>query len=460
MITRLLKPFLSTTIIAATAIGLSACGGSSSDDSSYSDSYLQFYNGSANSASTIMAEVDSSALGSAAYGDSTSVFTLESGSMDLEFYRTDADDQEVSIEEREVTLRDGEKLLVVLSGDYASPSFEEFRIKREDLADHFRLFVTSVIPDGQSYDLYMSDAGAPFSAASLLGTVNYQGLTEMTYWDPDTDSDDFDEGEYVVYLTLPGEQTPVFESPTIDFIYATEYTMVLRKTTGAIQGNVEIDLVINSSLVDNYADAEATAQYRVYNSLDNLGSVTISFDGNVEESDTVTLQANTLSEFNATNYGDYRLSASTSEDASVAFNNRLVTLNQGESKAIVIYQDSDNKLTSLSFTESILPQVYDHQVQVANLVSDFFDVDFYFVRKDETIETAEYRVLGLDYAQTGRIILPSDYYELIAVYDDNNDTQVLLDRTTLLGVNEETNYIITIEKDVNSATGYVISLLH
>lgn len=102
MITRLLKPFLSTTIIAATAIGLSACGGSSSDDSSYSDSYLQFYNGSANSASTIMAEVDSSALGSAAYGDSTSVFTLESGSMDLEFYRTDADDQEVSIEEREV----------------------------------------------------------------------------------------------------------------------------------------------------------------------------------------------------------------------------------------------------------------------------------------------------------------------------------------------------------------------
>ena len=191
-----------------------------------------------------------------------------------------------------------------------------------------------------------------------------------------------------------------------------------------------------------------------------VSTIAISFDGNVEESDTVTLQANTLSEFNATNYGDYRLSASTSEDASVAFNNRLVTLNQGESKAIVIYQDSDNKLTSLSFTESILPQVYDHQVQVANLVSDFFDVDFYFVRKDETIETAEYRVLGLDYAQTGRITLPSDYYELIAVYDDNNDTQVLLDRTTLLGVNEETNYIITIEKDVNSATGYVISLLH
>lgn len=442
------------------ALMLSACGGSSSDDTDDSDAYLQFYNGSANSAATTMRETDGSVLGSATFSDTTSVFSLAKGVMALDFFRTDADDQEVLLEEREVTLRNAEKLLVVLSGDYKSPVFNEYRIKREVLDDHFRLLVTSVIPDSKSYDLYMSDAGAPFSAANFLGNINYQSLDEVTYWDPDSVSVDFDEGEYVIYLTEAGQSTPIFESPTIDFIYATEYVLALRTTTGAIEGNLEVDLIINSSLVTRYADAEASAQYRVYNSLDDLGSVSLSLNGTNANANNLEMLPNTISEFNAVDFGDYRLSATTSEDPSVAFNNRLVTLNQGESKAIVIYQDADNKLTSLSFTESALPQVFDHQVQIANLVADYFDVDFYFVRKDETIETAEYRVLGLDYAQSGKITLPSDYYELIAVFDDNNDTQVLLDRTELQGINQEANYILTIESAPDAPTGYRISLLH
>ncbi|MFT5840367.1 MAG: hypothetical protein ACI9UT_002878, partial [Flavobacteriales bacterium] len=42
-----------------------------------------------------------------------------------------------------------------------------------------------------------------------------------------------------------------------------------------------------------------------------------------------------------------------------------------------------------------------------------------------------YQVAGLVYKESRSLTLPSNSYELIAVYDDNNDTQVLLDRTEL-----------------------------
>jgi len=452
-----MKNFLLPTLLLSIML-LSACGSSSDDEEEvFADAYLQFYNGSANSAATIMAEVDGNTLGSATYGDASGLITAESGEVELEFFRIDADDQEVTLEEVTVDLSDGEKVLMILSGDYENPSFIEHRYIREDLEDHFRLFATSVISGSVSYDLYMSAAGEPFSAANLLGNVVYEQFDELTYWDPDTDSDDFDEGEYVLYVTEPGSNEPFFESATISFAYDTEYVLALRTTSGAIQNNVVIDLIINSSAVANYADEDATAQYRIYNSLDDSGAISLSLAGNEGTNYDTTLTANTLSEFNEVEFGDYRLTALLAEEG---FNNRLVTLNQGESKAIILYRDEADNLNSISFEESNLPQVFDHQLQIVNLVPDYFDIDFYFVRKDETIESADYLVSGLDYEEIRSITLPSDFYELIAVYDGNNDTQVLLDRTELLGINEEVNYIITVEKTVDSATGFKISILY
>lgn len=58
------------------------------------------------------------------------------------------------------------------------------------------------------------------------------------------------------------------------------------------------------------------------------------------------------------------------------------------------------------------------------------------------------------------ITLPNDFYELIAVFDDSNDTQLLLDRTELLGIDEEVNYIVTVEKTADSDKGFNISILN
>ncbi|MFT4938513.1 MAG: hypothetical protein ACI88A_001541 [Paraglaciecola sp.] len=454
------KQFILPFCITLPIVFLTACGSSSDgEEEVYADSYLQFYNGSANSATTFMGEVDGGTLSSAAYGDSSSLISAESGEVELEFYRMDADDQEILLEELTATLADGEKLLLVLSGDYESPTINEYRFEREELEDHFRLFGTSVITDVSSYDLYMSDAGTPFSAANFLGTLNYNGFVEMAYWDTDSDSDDFDEGDYILYLTEPGASEPFFESATVSFNFDTEYVLVLRTTAGAIKNSVAVDLIINSSTVSSYADADAAAQYRVYNSIDVVESLNLSLDGNDGTTKEIEVSSNALSQFEVVDFGDYRLSAVAEDDETINFNNRLVTLNQGQSKAIVLYQDKNDVLSSLSFDESTLPQIFEHQIQIANLLPDFLDIDLYFVRSDETIETAEYQISSLDFAESRSLSIPSGYYELIAVYDDNTDAQVLLDRTALVGINEEANYIITVEKTDDSVTGYKISLL-
>ena len=46
------------------------------------------------------------------------------------------------------------------------------------------------------------------------------------------------------------------------------------------------------------------------------------------------------------------------------------------------------------------------------------------------------------------------------MFDDSNDTQFVLDTNEWLRINEEVNYIITIEKTDDSDSGFKISVLY
>jgi hypothetical protein len=444
---------------------ITACGSSSSDEeSAYPSSYIQFYNGSANSSTTSL-YVDDSLLGSSSYGDATSLGTLDADDVELEFRRIDADNKTVVVKTLSTNLKAGTKTLFVLSGDYAAADIVELSFNRETLEDHFRLFTTSVVTSVPQYDVYMGEDGAPFSDATLVSKANYQTLDEAVYWAPDastvTDaSDDFDLDAYVIYLTLPGESEPIYESPTISFIYSTEYVIAVRNTAGALRNNLILDVIVNSTAVASYADVNASSQYRIYNSLDEDSALTVSLTGNKDQDDVVTLAPNSLSEFKQLAYGDYRLSASIESGQVSPLANRLLTLNQGESKAVVLYADSTHKLKSLAFIESALPQTYDHEIKVANLVQDFTDLEIYFVRNDETIQTAKYKLSSLDFEESRSIVLPRDYYEIVAVYDDGSGNELLLERTVTIGFNEEVNYIVTIEKSAAAPSGYSVAILH
>ncbi len=409
-------------------LGLTACGGSGSSSSDYSYAYIQFYNASPNGANVEMREVDGDSFGSAQFGDTTSMYSMDDGELELEFIRTDSDDQEVFIDEITVNLKTGYKTIVVMSGDFSNPVFTTYSYKRETLEDHFRLFALSVAVDESSYDFYMSESGDPFEAANFLGTVTTGDMIEFDFWDADDDSEYFDEG-------------------------------TLRDVSGAIQEGLVVDTILNSSSVTALTDVEADSQYRIYNSTNLDAELQVTFGGNTDEEDvSFTLAAGELSEFSTIRYGDYRVTVTDPSGTVTSLSNKLITLNQGESKAILIY-NTNNKLGAATFVESGLPQAYDKTVNFINLVSDFDDVDFYLVRNDETIDTAEYDIQNLEFAESTSEVLPSDYYEVIAVYEDDNEEQVLLDRTALFGFTEEENYIVTVEP-ADTPTGYEINVLY
>lgn len=449
---------LSLPLLVCSAFLLPACGGSggSDSDNSYPEAYVQLYNGSANSASTSL-YIDNNALGDASYGEATGLYTQDAKEVTLSLRRTDASDKVVEVMSQDINLSDGHKSLYLMLGDYTDPELVEHKFERAELDDHFTLHAISTVAE-KEYDLYVAEAGAPLTDAHLMGSLMFGELVEAEYWDGDSDSADWNVDDYVVYLTEPGKTEVLYESGTMAFNFETEYVMVVRSSAGASQNNLIVDLIINSSRVPTYRDIRAGAQYRFYNSMETGIDLTATLKGNDIEKNT-DVAARELSAFSNVKYGDYQISAS-SEDAQWAFSNRLLTLNQGESKTVVLYRNAQDQLSSLAFEDSELPQVYEHEVNVANLVKDYSSIDIYFVRQDETVDTAQYKLLNLGFAESDDISLPSDYYEIIALYDDNSGNQTLLYRTQALAIDEEVNYLVSVEPDSSSASGYRVALLH
>jgi hypothetical protein len=452
----LLKSMLCTTF----SLFLLACGSSKDkeEESTYSASYLQFYNGSATSALTYMRAVNGTTLGSAVYGDATTLVTMDSGQLDLSFYRQDSDNKEVLVDEVKTTLNKGEKSLLVLSGSATAQNIVEHRFKRKELSSEFRLFVSSVIEGASQYDYYMAESGATFSEAHKLATLAYDSFSETAYWG--TSTENFKLGNYIVYLTLPGQIEPVFQSAPIAFSFSTEYAVFVRSTAGAHSGNLALDVVANSSSVTTYPDINESAQYRVYNSLPSgTSSLHVTLDGSAGNSNELDVQAKTLSSYTDMSFGSYRLSAQMLGDENLSINNHFVTLNQGASKAIVLYQKADNSLSSIFFNESTLPQSYQYQIDIVNLVADFASLELYFMRADETLDTAKYHISALNFAKSKSITLPDDRYEILALVT-SNDNQLLIDRSEQVEFEQGKNHIITIEKDLTSPTGYKIRVLN
>lgn len=424
---------------------LTACGGSSDDGSdSFPDAYIQFYNASPNSASTLLT-VDGDDISSSSFGDTTALYSLEGGDYDVELNWEDADGQEVMISEQNMNLRSGYKTLLIMAGDFDSPDIVEFSFQRSELEDEFYLYGMSGISDGGSYDLYIGDAGAPFSSANFISNINYLQTEQLTYWDNVDDQFAFPTGDYVLFLTEPGSDQVLFESQEVSFSFASDYFISVRNTSGANTDNLVVDIILNSTNITAQQDITATAQFRVYNALNDGVPLDVTISDGVDEF-SISSVGGELSEFTSVEFGDYQISASTS-DGEFNFNDRLMTLNQGDSKTIVIFEDPDLGLTSLNMDDSTLPQSFQHQVAVANLLPEFNDVDIYFVRNDETIETAQYSVTGLDYADNRNVTVPNDYYSVVVVHEDNLGIESLLYRSDVIDFTIDAVYIVTVEPD-------------
>ncbi|MBZ9612887.1 DUF4397 domain-containing protein [Rheinheimera maricola] len=442
--------FLTPCLVFSQLVMLTGCGSSSDDTSStYTSSYIQLYNGSANSANTrlILTDSDDSSylIGSASYTDATSLVDYTPDTYQFTLSRLNSSGDDVSVLESEIELKQSYKHLLLLSDDYASPDLLHIAFLRDDsLTDNFKLYVANLLSADHSYDLYISNSEQAFADATLVTTLSYQQISEPV---------EFALGNYKIYLTDAGSREPVFISPTYHFSYLTEYVLVPRLASGPLRGNIAVDIIGNSTTVSTLSDLDAVAQFRLYNSIDNLLNTQVMLNN---ETLLTELSSDTFSDYVQLDAADYRLTATDSSNA-IVIKNALLTLNQGESKAMVLYTNEYNAASAIVVEESLLPQIYDFDINVVNVIADYTALSLYFVAPSQTIDTTDLYISSLKYAAQTAISLPDGEYRVLLVHTDSNSNKTLLAETDFEQFVTGSNYLLIAEPDENYS--YKLSLL-
>lgn len=444
------------TLVCST-LWLTGCGGSSSSDESatYPTSYLQFYNGSANSATTSLVanKADSTtdlAIGSAGFADATPLQSMDAGNYSLELTYTSTSGSVTTVMTDKTELKNSQKTLLLMTGSYSSPELINLTFARDDtLDDQFKLILVNLINNGKTYDLYLGDSEKTFTEAVLVGSAGYKSITQAKTYDVDT---------YKLYLTEGGAKTVLFESDPIVLNYLTEYVMVARAAVGPGQGKYAIDIVVNTTSVSTLEDVNSNAQFRVYNSIDSVNPANIHL-GELSASPIFSgLPADTLSPYLETVAGDYRVSLSDQNNALI-MRNGLVTLNQGAVKTVVFYRDAAEKAAAITLTDSKLPQVFDFNFNAVNVIPGFDQVSIYFVKPGQTMETTGYYISTLNYASQSAVSLPVGEYTMYVVHKDANNNKILLAQTELMKLTAGSNYLLVAEPDYYANSGYKLSLV-
>ena len=444
------------TLVCST-LWLTGCGGSSSSDESatYPTGYLQFYNGSANSATTaVVATLNDSStdqtLGSAGFADATALQSMEAGTYTLELNYTATSGSVTTVLTDKTELKNSYKTLIMMTGDYANPELIDLTFARDDTLDaQFKVLMVNLINSGKTYDLYLGDAEKTFADAVLAGSAGYKAITQAKTYDVDN---------YILYLTEGGAKTVLFESDPISLNYLTEYVMVIRAAVGPGQGKFAIDVIGNTTSVTTLEDVNSNAQFRVYNSIDTVNPANIHL-GELSATPIFSgLPADTLSPYIETVAGDYRVSLSDA-DNQLIMRNGLVTLNQGAVKTVVFYQDAANKAAAITLTDSKLPQVFDFNFNVVNVIPGFDQVSVYFVKPGQTMETTANYISTLNYASQSPVSLPVGEYTMFVVHKEANNNKILLAQTELLKLTAGSNYLLVAEPDFYASSGYKLSLV-
>lgn len=441
-----------------TVVLLSACGGSSSDggNDTYPSSYLQFYNASTNSATTTLTLLSpdddddtETTVGSAAFGDSTSLVTITTEDYDLELSYTDNSGDEQIVKEDTLKTEKSQKTILFMTGDYEAPELLNLSFERDDeLDDQFKIYFANLLTASRTMDLYISTSTEDFDDADFVVSTGQKSFS---------DAFTFDTGSYILYLTEAGSKTVVFQSPVYSFSYETEYVLALRDNAGPLKLKIALDVIANTTTVYALEDVNSNAQFRVYNSVNDLAPAKI-YTGSTTASPVFDqLAADTLTAYTEIPHGDYRVTLAANDGTSVVTTG-LLTLNQGQSKSLVFYRDADDKATVLSVTDSNTPQVYDFVFNVVNVIPDFDNVSLYFVPPGKTMETTSYYISSINDATSTSITLPLDSYSILLVRKDLNNNKTLLAQIDQTDLIEGSSYLLVAEKDSNTETGYKISL--
>ena len=446
---RILRPIA----VVFSTLWLAACGGSSDGESAtYPNAYIQMYNGSANSASTALTltlDTTDTAVGSAAFADVTNLVSVNEQTYKLKLTYSADSTTVKTVKEDTVGLVTGQKTLLMMAGDFANPELLKLSFVRDDtLDDQFKVNMMNLVNNTTTYDVYIGDSTKTFADATLIGSAGYKTSTQFI---------NKAVGSYILYVTKGGDKTVLFKSSAVAFSFETEFVLVLRSAVGPQKNKFAIDVIGNTTTVQTQEDLTSNAQFRVYNSINDINPGKIFLGDLTATPAFANVVPDTLTTYTETVPGDYRVSLADTQN-NLVMRNGLVTLSQNSVKSIVFYRDANENAAAITVTDSKLPQVFDFVFNAVNVIPNYNQVSLYFVAPGQTMETTPYYVNTLNYASQTSVTLPAGEYTMFVVHKDTNNNKILLAQTELKALVTGSNYLLVAEPDAFSLSGYKLSL--
>jgi hypothetical protein len=479
-------------MIVTTIFSLTACG--SSDDSD-AEGFVQLYNTTNNSPAiylTIDEDFSTSdddieiTYNGVPYGSALSTNSVDNGTYFFELAWQDGDSTDTSdlttVHEGSLEIKAEAIQLVVISEDILAPSVTTYNIDiiddEDDITyDRFNFRLLNMHPDNEGIDVYLSKADETFNEAGLIGQYSYQELSI---------NQKFDHDDYVVYITKAGDTEVLFQSNDITFSYSTQYILAIRENDGVGSSPYVLDK-ISSSLIESFIDFNSEAQFNAYNAIaehellpDYEGQISLYINGVDDSPEVETLAMGELSQAVDLAKGDYSIDILVSEQETSLLKSHLLSLEENMHKTAFFYLDETEvdhdgdgdvdenddgivdeievNVHSLVVSNSSRESIYDHEIQVVNLVdsSDFSALTVYFVRSDETIETTTYKQ-AVSFARSESLYLTNNTYQVYVVAIDNS-SEIILNAFELILDEASNEQFLVIETDDTQSTGYKVSL--
>ncbi|MCJ8302843.1 hypothetical protein [Shewanella sp.] len=444
-------------LLSGLLIGTAGC---SSDDTvtSTDASYIQFYNASANSTSLSLS-LDDYQYTAVEYANAMPKYAYATGEFEVEIIGKDDIGDDLVKYQQTLNLNNGEHHLFMLVGDYHSPEFMDISYQTTEMdelnddedVDYSKMLVlvAHTAMDAGAYDVYIGVDGREFIDATLLDSLSYKGSTLGVT---------LDTGDYVIYLTATGSLEPVYTTASLSLTSETVYKLIIRDSFGPGTPNITIDNVDSTSGADNYANIDASAEFRLFNGLNEQGTVDVLVTNNGNQIEMKGMELGQSTAFQLVDFDDYGVTIMLSESQTILANNLLVTFNQDETKSMLLYQDADEQVKGLTLLHDLRPRAYESEVNFANLAHEFDDLNIYFVSRSETIESAEYYIEGVDFAEIESLELPIGDYEVSVVYEDDNGDLTLLYQSETFDF-EASQYTLVLYADDTQSLGFQLAFI-
>ncbi|WP_105254448.1 hypothetical protein [Pseudoalteromonas sp. T1lg75] len=445
-----LKPTLAA--LAGTAlVTLSGCG-SSSDGNSDSGS-IQLYNGTINGPTMTLSIADV-ARTTADLGDVTSTHNYTADDYDYAIQYSNDQGNLVDIIGDTLSIVDDTKTLLMMYGNIEDKKLISVDLPYREASDMFSLQMLNITSEGRNFDLYMAAEDGVFDQAELVGSAMFETLSASTEHRVDT---------YTFYLTQAGATTPIWQSDETRISSDDALVMAIRPSYDNNSDYLTVDIITNGNTPYSLKNKDAQAQVQFYNSIDEYPNAQFSASKGDFQLSTASTAADTLSQTLQLAPNSYSISMH-DEQGNTLVDNYLLTLEQEQSALGIFYKDAEHGPRLMSVAQNLVPNSVSHQLTVVNLVDEYaglpvHKLDIYFTLDGQPISQTEHHLDSVNSYSAKSLTLLDKNYGFYAILEDNGQ-EIVLHQEGNVDVTEDGNYIVILEADANTASGYKLTTLH